>query len=127
MERIHSIADDYQRRALLWQACRKAMDLADEDFYHAMTTTGLDDESLRTFARAAFGAYTATIVFDYPGYADSLFLKAYTLAYRDHLRALMNGARCSMAATLAEVEAGIGFTTNGTDDHGEGFSRTIGN
>jgi hypothetical protein len=127
MERIHSIADDHQRRALLWQACRKAMDLADEDFYHAMTTTGLDDESLRTFARAAFGAYTATIVFDYPGYADSLFLKAYMLAYRDHLRALMNGSRLSPAAVLNEVEAGLGLANSGTEDPGEGFSRTIGN
>jgi hypothetical protein len=119
MERIHSIADDYQRRALLWQACRKAMDLADEDFYHAMTTTGLDDESLRTFASAAFGAYTATIVFDYPGYADSLFLKAYTLAYRDHLRALVNGARLSMAGMLDEVEAGMGLAASGTECAGE--------
>lgn len=111
MERNHSVADDRQRQTLLWQACRKAMDLADEDFYHAMTTTGLDDASLRTFAGAAFAAYTTSIAFDYPAYAESLFLKAYTLAYRDHLRALMNGARLSLAATLAEVEAGMGHMT----------------
>lgn len=112
-QRIRSIADDGQRKALLWFAARRAVDLAEEDFYHALTVDGLDDESLAVFARQAYDQYNAGYSFDYPRYAESTFLKAFALVYRSHLRDLANGARRSIAELTAEAESRIGAQAEG--------------
>lgn len=112
-ERIRSIADDGQRQALLWCAARRAVDLAEEDFYHAMTVEGLDGESLAVFARQAYERYNAGYSFDYPGYAESVFLKAFALVYREHLRDLINGVHRSLSELIAAAEPRISPSANG--------------
>ena len=109
-ERIHSVADDQHWRALLWYAARRAIELAEEDFYHAMATEGLDDESLKVFGRQAYERYTHDYSFDYPHYAEARFLMVYARVYRDRLRDLVNGVHRPIGAlfALAEPLAGPG-------------------
>lgn len=100
-ERVRSIADGQQRQSLLWYAARWAVELAEEDFYHAMATEGMDDESLAVFARQAYEKYNAGFTYDYPQYAEALFLKAYALVYRERLADLVNGVHRSVVELVA--------------------------
>lgn len=104
-ERIHSIADDQQRRALLWYAARRAVELAEEDFYHAMAVEGLDDESLNVFGRQAYENYTNGYSFDYPHYAEGRFVRVYAQVYRERLHDLVNGVHRSTSELFAVVES----------------------
>lgn len=103
-ERIRSVADDQHWRALLWYAARRAIELAEEDFYHAMAVEGLDDESLAVFGRQAYERYTTGYAFDYPHYAEARFLTVYARVYRDRLSDLVNGVHRSIGELFAGVE-----------------------
>lgn len=104
-ERIHSIANDQHRRALLWYAARRAVELAEEDFYHAMAVEGLDDESLAVFGRQAYERYIDGYAFDYPHFAEDRFLKVYAQVYRERLHDLVQGVHRSLSELFALVES----------------------
>jgi hypothetical protein len=108
-KRFHSIADDHQRAALLRSAISKGQEQARGDFIYALLTDGLDDESLTLFAREAYDTRFHQIEFDYPQFAQSLFLGAYRLAYRARLRDLANGQHHSADELVALVEAEAGL------------------
>lgn len=108
---LHSIADNRQRAALLRAAISKGQEQARGDFFYALLTEGLDDESLTLFAREACDAYFRQIEFDYPQFAQSLFLRAYRLAYHARLRDLADGQHQSADELLAAVEAEAGLSS----------------
>lgn len=103
-DRIRSVADDQHWRTLLWYAARRAVELAEEDFYHAMATDGLDDESLKVFGSQAYERYTHGYSFDYPHYAEARFLMVYARVYRERLSDLVNGVHRPLSALFALVE-----------------------
>ena len=107
----HSIASDFQRRALVRFAVAKGMEQARGDFFHALLVEGLDDESLSFFARAEWEAFSQRIQFDYPHFALALFLRAYQSAYRAHLLHLANGTHESPYDLIKAIEAETGLTS----------------
>lgn len=106
----HSIASDAQRSALVRVAVSKGMEQARGDFFHALLVEGLDDESLALFARDEWERLSLHIQFDYPQFAQALFLRAYQSAYRAHLVHLANGTHESPHDLTRAVETEIGLT-----------------
>lgn len=113
-KRIFHIADDVQRGGLIRVAMRKAVALAHECFFHALMVDGLDDEALELFPQEAWAQLAEAFDFDYPRYAQSLYVQAYKTAYRAAMRELPD-ARHPNTAELAEAfEAEIGLTSGST-------------
>lgn len=112
MERhLHFIADDFQRKAMIQTAVRKAMELARDSFFHGLMIDALADDELSLFAGEAWKAYDRLIEFDYPTYAETLFLQAYRTAYRVYQRDLPNGVHPSAVTLADEFEAEIGLVS----------------
>jgi len=110
-QHTHSIASDPQRAALVRAAAAKGVEQARGDFSFALLSEGLDDESVTLCAREAWEALARHMVFDYPQFAQKLYLHAYRQAYRRHLQVLVGGGRhLSMHELVAEIEAEIGLT-----------------
>jgi hypothetical protein len=109
----HSIASDYLRTAMLQSAMRKASELAKEGFYHGLGTLEMGDEDLALFAEDAWRRYTLTIDFDYPSYAQRLFVEAYQMAYHAYARDLPNGLHPNLQILIAEFEAKRGLSLQG--------------
>ena len=94
---------------MIQTAIRKAIELARDSFFHGLMIEAMDDEDLALFAGEAWKAYTLRIEFDYPSYAETLFLGGYRMAYRVYQRDLPHDIHPS-AVTLAdqfEVEIGL--------------------
>jgi hypothetical protein len=108
---FHSVASDHQRGALVRMAASKGLQQAHGDFFHALFTEGVDDASLSYWADDAWETYARHIEFDYPRFAQALFLQAYRLAYRAHLLDLATGRHQSMTEIVAAIEAEIGLTS----------------
>ncbi len=108
---LHFIADDYQRKAMIQTAMRKAIELARDSFFHGLMIDALGDEDLAFFAGEAWKAYTRTIEFDYPTYAETLFLQAYINAYRVYQRELPKGVHPSAVTLAEEFEAELGLVS----------------
>lgn len=109
-QHTHSIADDHHRSALIRAAVQKGVEQARGDFYYALLTEGLDDESVALFAREAWEALARHMTFDYPQFAQKLYIQAYQSAYRAHLHALASGQHRTTAELVADIEAEIGLT-----------------
>ena len=110
---MHSIASDYLRSAMLQYAMRKASELAKEGFYHGLGTLEMGDEDLALFAEEAWRRYTMTINFDYPRYAHTLFLQAYSMAYRTFATELPNDLHPNLQILIAEFEKERGLALEG--------------
>jgi hypothetical protein len=108
-KQLHSVASNFLRTAMLQYAMRKASDLAGEGFYFGLGTVDLRDEDLALFAEEAWRTYTLTIYFDYPGYAHSLFLQAYQMAYRAYAQGLPNDLHPNLPILIAEFETRMGL------------------
>lgn len=106
---LHFIADDAQRRAMIQTAVRKAIELARDSFFHGLMIDAMDDEDLALFAGEAWKAYTSAIEFDYPSYAETLFLGGYRMAYRVYQRDLPHGIHPSAVTLADQFEAEIGL------------------
>jgi hypothetical protein len=106
---LHHIADDRQRAALIRLAVHKGVDQARGDFFHVLLMEGLDDGSLALFAREEWDVFTRHVAFDYPRYAQTLFLQAYRSAYRAHLSGLAHGRPASTSELVAAIEEEIGL------------------
>ncbi|HEV7129911.1 MAG TPA: hypothetical protein VGN32_20930 [Ktedonobacterales bacterium] len=102
--RVRHIADDYQRSALVRVAVQRAVELADEDFYHAQTVHGMADADLDMFAQHGLGMFSAIAEFDYQQFARDLYLRAYKAAYRAHLRDLVDGIRRAAGELVDAIE-----------------------
>jgi hypothetical protein len=108
---LYFIADDLQRRAMIQTAIIKAIELTRDSFFHGLMIDALDDSDLQVFADDAWKAYDRIIQFDYPTYAETLFLQAYRMAYRVYQRDLPHGIQ-PRATSLAEAfEAEIGLAS----------------
>jgi hypothetical protein len=103
------IADDHHRRLLILHAVRKGIDQARGDFYHALLVDGLDDESLDLFAREVWEAYQRQVTFDYPQFAETLFLRAYRTSYRRHLEDVASGRHTDPQAVAQTIETVFGL------------------
>src|SRR5262245_2632187 len=108
---FHSIADDHKRGALLWAAVNAAREQARGDFFHALLIEGVDDESLTCLANDAWATYARHIEFDYPQFAQGLFLRAYQSAYRAYLLEGVSGQHRSASGLVAAIEAEIARAT----------------
>ena len=106
---LHFIADDFQRRAMIQTAVRKAIELARDSFFHGLMIDAMDDEEVGFFAAEAWTAYSRLIEFDYPTYAETLFRQAYRMAYRVYQRDLPNGVHPSAVTLTEEFETEIGL------------------
>jgi len=118
---LHFIADDFQRKAMIQAAIRKAIELARDSFFHGLMIEALGDEELSLFAGEAWKAYSLVIEFDYPTYAETLFLQAYLMAYRVYQRDLPNGIHPSAVTLADQFEAEIGLVS------GAGHSQIVEN
>jgi hypothetical protein len=108
---LYFIADDLQRRAMIQNAIGKAIELARDSFFHGLMIDALDDSELQVFADEAWKAYDLTNEFDYPTYAEALFLQAYRMAYRVYQRDLPHGIQPSAASLAETFEADIGLAS----------------
>ena len=106
---LHFIGDDFQRRAMIQTAMRKAIELARDNFYHGLMMDALTDDDLALFAGEAWKAYDRVIEFDYPTYAQSLFLQAYRMAYQVYQRDLPHGVHPSTVTLTEEFEEQAGL------------------
>jgi aminopeptidase N len=109
-QHTHSIANDHHRAALIHMAAQKGVEQARGDFHFALMSEGLDDETIALFAHDAWEALTRRMVFDYPQFAQKLYLHAYRSAYRAHLNALASAEYHTTAELVAAIEAEIGLT-----------------
>lgn len=107
----HSIANDQHRAALVRMAVQKGVERARGDFHFALMSEGLDDETIALFAHDAWEALAQRMVFDYPQFAQKLYMQAYRSAYRAHLNALANGDYHTTAELVAAIETEIGLTS----------------
>jgi hypothetical protein len=110
-KRIFHIANDVQRHGLIQAAMQKAVALAHECFFHALMVDGLDDEAVELFAREAWAQLAGAFEFDYPRYAQSLYIQAYKMAYRAAMRELPDGRHPNTAELAKAFEAEIGLTS----------------
>jgi hypothetical protein len=110
-KQVHSIASDFLRSSMVQYGMHKAAELARESFYHGLGSDSLSDEDIAFFAEEAWGKYTLTISFDYPGYAHTLFLTAYRMAYRAYAQELPKGLHPNLPILVAEFETGLGLRT----------------
>jgi hypothetical protein len=108
---LHHIADDHQRGALVRIAVDKGMQQARGDFFYALLVEGLDDESLTMMAREAWDAISRYVEFDYPQFAQTLYLHGFRLGYRTHLRNLAAGKHESAHNLVAILEAEMGLSS----------------
>jgi hypothetical protein len=108
---LYFIADDLQRRAMIQTAMAKAIELARDSFFHGLMIDPLDDSDLQVFADEAWKAYDRIIEFDYPTYAQALFLQAYLMAYRVYQRDLPHGIQPRAASLAESFEADIGLAS----------------
>jgi hypothetical protein len=108
---LYFIADDHQRRAMIQAAMAKAIELARDSFFHGLMIDALDDSDLQVFAGEAWKAYDRIIEFDYPTYAQALFLQAYRMSYRVYQRDLPHGIQPSAASLAESFEADIGLAS----------------
>jgi CRISPR/Cas system-associated endoribonuclease Cas2 len=106
---LHFIADDFQRRAMIQTAVAKAIQLVQDSFFQGLMIDALDDLEIVVFAGEAWKAYARVIEFDYPTYAEALFLQAYRMAYRVYQRDLPHGIQPSAASLAEAFEAEIGL------------------
>jgi hypothetical protein len=106
---LYFIADDLQRRAMIQAAMAKAIELARDGFFHGLMIDALEDSELQLFADEAWKAYDRIIEFDYPTYAEELFLQAYRMAYRVYQRDLPHGIQPSAASLVESFEVDIGL------------------
>jgi hypothetical protein len=107
---LYFIADDFQRRAMIQTAIAKAIGLARDSFFHGLMIDALDDSELQVFAHDAWKAFERIIEFDYPTYAETLYLQAYRMAYRVYQRDLPHGIQPSAASLADGFEAEIALT-----------------
>lgn len=105
----HHVADDHHRSLLVLHAVRKGIEQARGDFFYALLADGLDDESLGIFARDAWNAYHQRVTFDYPQFAETLFLHAYQTAYRRHLEEVTHGRSTDPVALALTIEIALGL------------------
>jgi hypothetical protein len=110
-KRLHHIADDHQRGALVRIAIDKGMEQARGDFMYAMLADGLDDESLMVVACDAWDAFSRHVEFDYPRYAWTLYLRGFQSGYRTHLLNLAAGRHESAHDLVATIEAELGLSS----------------
>jgi hypothetical protein len=108
-KQFHSIASDYLRGAMLQFAMRKAADLAGESFYHGLGIESLGGDDVLVFAEDSWRKYSLSIDFDYPQYAQKLFLRAFQSAYLAYMRELPNGLHPSLPDLVAAFEAQVGL------------------
>jgi hypothetical protein len=108
---LYFIADDFQRRAMIQNAIGKAIELARDSFFHGLMIDALEDSDLQVFADEASKAYSRVIEFDYPTYAEALFLQAYRMAYRVYQRDLPHGIQPGAASLVEAFEAEIGLAS----------------
>jgi hypothetical protein len=108
---LHHIADDHQRGVLVRIAVDKGVEQARGDFFHALLVEGLDDETLMLFAGEAWDSFSRLVEFDYPQFAQTLFLQAYRSAYHAHLLQLASGKHANTHDLVAAIEAEIGLTS----------------
>lgn len=105
----HHVADDQHRGQMVAHALRKGIEQARGDFFYAMLTEGLDDEGLSLCAHEAWNAYHRQVTFDYPQFAETLFLRAYRDAYRRHLHDVARGKHTDTLALARAVEIAFGL------------------
>lgn len=105
----HHIADDSHRGRLVQHAIRKGMEQARGDFYYALLADGLDDEGLTLCAGEAWSVYHRQIMFDYPQFAETLFLHAYRTAYRRHLQDVASGRYTDPVALARAIDLDFGL------------------
>src|SRR5215469_8144296 len=110
-KRLHHIADDHQRGALVRIAVDKGMEQARGDFMYAMLAEGLEDEGPTLVAREAWEAFSRHVEFDYSQYARTLFLRGFQVGYRTHLLNLAAGGHESAHDLAAAIEAELGLTS----------------
>ena len=106
---LHFIGDDFQRRAMIQTAIRKAIELARDNFFHGLGVDALQDDDLALFSGEAWNAYGRMIEFDYPTYAQSLFMRAYRMAYQIYQRDLPQGIHPSTVTLTEEFEEQAGL------------------
>lgn len=87
----YSIASDFQRSAMIQTAMRQAGEIARESFYHGLMASDLGDAEVTLFAEDAWERFGKDKAFDYPGYAHTLFLRAYRRAYQAYVDDLPQG------------------------------------
>lgn len=114
----HHIADDHSRALLMQYAIRKGMEQARGDFYYGLLADGLDDAGLTLCAREVWSAYHRRVTFDYPQFAEMLFLHAYRTAYRQHLQDVASGRHTDPAVLARSVEVALGLLD--TQQEGDG-------
>lgn len=105
----HHIADDSHRGRLMQHAIRKGIEQARGDFFYALLTDGLDNEGVALCAREAWNAYHRQIMFDYPHFAEKLFLHAYRAAYRRHLQDVASGRHTDPVAMARAIDLDFGL------------------
>ncbi|HEX6799265.1 MAG TPA: hypothetical protein VF116_16265 [Ktedonobacterales bacterium] len=105
----HHVADDQQRGLLVQHAVRKGIEQARGDFFYAMLADGLDDEGLSLCAHEAWNNYHRQVTFDYPQFAETLFLHAYRTAYRRHLEEVARGGHTDPPALARTIEIALGL------------------
>jgi hypothetical protein len=108
---LHHIADDHQRGALVRIAIDKGMEQACGDFFYALLVEGLGDLGLSMVAGEAWDVYSRHVEFDYPRFAQTLFLRGFRLGYRTHLRNLADGKHQSAHELVAVLEADMGLSS----------------
>lgn len=103
------IADDYHRNLLVQHAIRKGIEQARGDFFYALLADGLDDAGVDLCAREAWNAYQRQVTFDYPHFAETLFVHAYRAAYRRHVEDVARGQQTDPLALARSIEVGFGL------------------
>jgi hypothetical protein len=111
VKHLHHIADNHQRGALMGRAIDKGMEQARGDFFYALLVEGLDDQGLSMVAGEAWKAYSRHVEFDYPRFAQTLFLRGFKLGYRTHLRNVADGRHESAHELVAVLEADMGLSS----------------
>lgn len=103
----YSVASEMQRSVLVQTAMRRAGDIARESFYHGLMIDDLGEEEVTLFAEDAWQRFTVLVTFDYPGYAHTLFQRAYAVAYRAFCTDLPRGIRPDTHALAEALEEEI--------------------
>lgn len=122
---FHHIADDHHRNLLVQHAIRKGIEQARGDFFYALVPDGVDDETLGHFGRDAWAAFHRQVTFDYPQFAETLYLHAYRTAYRRHLDDVAHGRHTDPVALARTIEIALGLIAqqdNESDGGGNGDS-----
>ncbi|HEX6799409.1 MAG TPA: hypothetical protein VF116_17000 [Ktedonobacterales bacterium] len=103
----HHIADDSHRSLLVRHAVLKGIEQARGDFFFALLADGLDDEGVALCAREAWNVYHRQVTFDYPQFAETLYLHAYRAAYRRHLEDVTSGRHTDVLALARTIEIAL--------------------